>query len=119
MSRFVGLLLCCLAVSGCVPSETAQNAERDVRDGWTLIEGPVAYDDGDLLRGELAIYARGAERLGTFDTDNWDLKGAFVGPRPGAEAFTRLMMARTGCRPIGSVQSNPAADYFRMVLSCS
>ena len=119
MSRFVGVLFACLAISGCVASEASRNAEQDVRDGWTLVEGPVAYDDGDLLIGEYSIYARGAERLGTFDVDNWHLKGLIVGAQRGPEAFARLMMDRTGCRPIGSVQRNPEANYFRMVLSCN
>ncbi len=117
MMRFVTLSLCCLAISGCV-SAVMGSSGPDELSGWTRIEGPVAFDDGDLLRGTLTIDARGNERAATLISDPWEMQGMFTSPRRLAEAFATAMAARTGCRPFGSVQSNSAGDYFRMFLNC-
>ncbi len=117
MLRFVILSLCCLAASGCV-SEAMGSAGPDQPSGWTRIEGPVAYDDGDLLRGTLTIDTRDSERMATLIGDPWQMQRMVTSPQRMAEAFATAMAARTGCRPIGSVQSDRESDYFRMFLTC-
>jgi hypothetical protein len=117
MSRSVGVLIFCLAVSGCVPVVMGKS-DPEVNRGWTRVEGPVAFDDGDVLRGMLTIDARGVERMATLENTFQSGRLFPASPKRGAEAFAGAMAARTGCRPIGSVQTDGLGE-FRMFLNCS
>ncbi len=67
--------LCYLVLTACVSSEpaaqgagfsggagSAPKQQPAAIDGWTCVEGPVAYDDGTLLHGKLTISAQGSTR---------------------------------------------------------
>lgn len=107
--RFAALLICC-ALAACVAPESSPTS------GWTRVEGPVAYDDGTLLRGKLTIDAQGNMRLATL-TETWRSRALYISAKRSAEAFSAAMSARTGCRPEGSVQGNGQGD-LRTFLIC-
>jgi len=91
-------------------------------DGWTLVEGPVRFDDGVLV-GRLKIYAKGSFRqadLGGPGTSRSSGKW-YISRQDLVSAFKTGMEARTGCRAasrVGISSIGGGIVGIKVVLDC-
>jgi hypothetical protein len=109
MKPFIAILPL-VALAACVAPE------EEPMGGWTRVEGPVAYDDGTLLRGTLTIDAQDNMRMATL-SDVERSRSLLFSTERAFQLFTPAMIARTGCQRVAAQQSSGQGE-IRLLLYC-
>jgi hypothetical protein len=141
--RFYIAWVFCLAVCACVPSEPAAKgagfagygttqteaigptprlSNYPRLDGWTVVEGPVRYDDSRIV-GRLTIFAKGNFRQAELSGPGASKASGkwYISRNDLASAFRSGMEARTGCRAASSVEFSSISGGIvglKMLLNC-